>query len=435
MYNTIKLHKSHWCYQRYLWQNSLDPSKSPEQKVIKTLIYGVKSSSNQAEFALRKIAQLSKEEYPKVNNIVQKDIYVDDCVTGEKDLETAHRRADELELVLNRGGFQLKGIAFSREDPPSTLSDDGETIHVGGMRWLVKSDELALNVGELNFNKKIRGRKPEQSIKGIPSNLTRRQCASKVAELFDLTGKVSPLIASMKIDLQDLVQRQLNWDDIIPDNLRSIWESNFDMMKEIGDLRFNRAIVPEDAIDLKMDTLDFGDASHSMVCVSIYGRFLRRNGEYSCQLIFSRTRTVPKGTSQPRGELYAAVINTHTGEIVKRSLTTWHQSSIKLTDSQIVLHWISNENKPLKQYVRTRVIEIKRSTSNQDWFYVNTNNMIADIGTRKGATLKDVSRTSTWINGFDWMHLDHSQFPINIACKFFKTFFFQFFLKPLYVYS
>uniref|UniRef100_A0A7M5USX5 Uncharacterized protein n=1 Tax=Clytia hemisphaerica TaxID=252671 RepID=A0A7M5USX5_9CNID len=111
--------------------------------------------------------------------------------------------------------------------------------------------------------------------------LTRRQCASKVAELFDLTGKVSPLIASMKIDLQDLVQRQLNWDDIIPDNLRSIWESNFDMMKEIGDLRFNRAIVPEDAIDLKMDTLDFGDASHSMVCVSIYGRFLRRNGEYS----------------------------------------------------------------------------------------------------------------------------------------------------------
>lgn len=415
MYNTIKLHKSHWCYQRYLWQNSLDPSKSPEQKVIKTLIYGVKSSSNQAEFALRKIAQLSKEEYPKVNNIVQKDIYVDDCVTGEKDLETAHRRADELELVLNRGGFQLKGIAFSREDPPSTLSDDGETIHVGGMRWLVKSDELALNVGELNFNKKIRGRKPEQSIKGIPSNLTRRQCASKVAELFDLTGKVSPLIASMKIDLQDLVQRQLNWDDIIPDNLRSIWESNFDMMKEIGDLRFNRAIVPEDAIDLKMDTLDFGDASHSMVCVSIYGRFLRRNGEYSCQLIFSRTRTVPKGTSQPRGELYAAVINTHTGEIVKRSLTTWHQSSIKLTDSQIVLHWISNENKPLKQYVRTRVIEIKRFTSNQDWFYVNTNNMIADIGTRKGATLKDVSRTSTWINGFDWMHLDHSQFPIKSA--------------------
>ena len=87
-----------------------DPSKSPEQKVIKTLIYGVKSSGNQAEFALRKIAQLSKEEYPEVNNIVQDDIFVDDFVTGEKDPETAHHRADELELVLNRVGFQLKGI-------------------------------------------------------------------------------------------------------------------------------------------------------------------------------------------------------------------------------------------------------------------------------------------------------------------------------------
>ena len=73
----------------------------------------------------------------------------------------------------------------------------------------------------------------------------------------------------MKIDLQDLLKRKLDWDDAIPDSLRSLWESNFEMMKEIGNLRFNRTIIPEDVINMDIDTINFGDASQSMVCVAI----------------------------------------------------------------------------------------------------------------------------------------------------------------------
>ena len=144
-------------------------------------------------------------------------------------------------------------------------------------------------------------------------------------------------------------------------------------------------------------SLDFGDASHSMACIAIYVRFLRRNGEFSCQLLFSRTRTVPKDHFQPQGELYAALINSHTGETVRRSISKWHKSSIKLTDSQIVLHWIDNEEKPLKQWVRNRVVDIKRFTEKQQWYFVDTENMIADIGTRKGATIQSVNDDSAWI--------------------------------------
>ena len=324
MYNTIKLDESHWCYQRYIWQTNLDPSKIPQEKVVKTLIYGVKSSGNQAEYGLRKVAEMSKEEYPEIEEIFKHDIYVDDCLSGKQDRQTAYTRADQLDLVINRGGFSLKGFAFSGEDPPPSMSDDEEMIHVAGFKWYVKSDMVSLNIGDLNFAKKCRGKKPTNQI--IPTKLTRRHYASKVAEMFDLTGKVSPIIASMKIDLQDLVNRKLDWDDVIPDTLRPLWESNFELIQEAGNLRFNRAVVPIDAVNLSIDTLDFGGASSSMVCVAIYVRFLRTNGQYSCQLIFSRTRAVPRGMSQPRGELYAALINTHTGEIVKRSLDKWHQS-------------------------------------------------------------------------------------------------------------
>ena len=116
MYNTIHLDVQHWCYQRYLWQKDLSFDEHPKQKVIKTLIYGVRSSGNQAEFALREVARLSSTQYPEAAEIILNDMYVDDCVSGDSSKELVVQRSQELELIGNKGGFQLKGIVLSGED-------------------------------------------------------------------------------------------------------------------------------------------------------------------------------------------------------------------------------------------------------------------------------------------------------------------------------
>ena len=59
----------------------------------------------------------------------------------------------------------------------------------------------------------------------LPSKLTRRDCVSKEAEIFYLTGKITPITAAMKIDLHTLVKRGPSWDVVIPDDLRSVWVS------------------------------------------------------------------------------------------------------------------------------------------------------------------------------------------------------------------
>ena len=87
MYNSIKLDTKDWCYQRYLWRDELCEENPIEEKIIKTLIYGVKSSGNQSETGIRKVAEMSKIEYPLVYQIVLKDIYVDDCLSGESNEE------------------------------------------------------------------------------------------------------------------------------------------------------------------------------------------------------------------------------------------------------------------------------------------------------------------------------------------------------------
>ena len=109
MYNTIHLDKDEWCYQRNLWQTDLNPLEPPQDKVIKTLIYGVRSSGNQTEQGLRKIARLSRYQYPKACEAVEDDTYVDDCATGEEDKQAAITLSEETELVVNQGGFNLKG--------------------------------------------------------------------------------------------------------------------------------------------------------------------------------------------------------------------------------------------------------------------------------------------------------------------------------------
>ena len=149
MYNTIKLAEKHFCFQLFLWDDELNPGKEPEICVITTIIYGVKPSGNQAEYALRLTADMCKTEYPIPNKMINEDTYVDDCGSGrtvfrggEVDFSGSYEgvklATDELEIVLNKGGFQSKGAVFSGHDPPEHLCDEDKSVTIAGMKWFPK---------------------------------------------------------------------------------------------------------------------------------------------------------------------------------------------------------------------------------------------------------------------------------------------------------
>ena len=116
-YNSIKLRQQDWYYQKYIRQQELDQSKIPDEKVINTLICGVCSSGNQAERGFRKTAHISKNEYPGNCEMIHKDIYVDDCLSGNSTETSALKLSDELLIVVNRSGFSLKVFTFSGYPP------------------------------------------------------------------------------------------------------------------------------------------------------------------------------------------------------------------------------------------------------------------------------------------------------------------------------
>ena len=193
----------------------------------------MRSSGNQAERAVRVTAEKNKDKYPKVYDVICKDTYVDDVISGTHSEEEGLMVTDQLKLCMWTGDFYLKGLSVSGKDPDAKLSADKESVSVGGLKWFPKGDYLMVNVGKLNFSRKVRGRKSESS-NDIPEDLTMRDCVGKVAEFFEPFGKLTPIVAGWKLDISYLHKSGLTWDDKLPDNLRSVWVSNFEMMEEIG---------------------------------------------------------------------------------------------------------------------------------------------------------------------------------------------------------
>ena len=84
----------------------------------------------------------------------------------------------------------------------------------------------------MNFGIKCRGKKSSKMCGVIPEKITRRDCAGRVAEIFDLLGRFTPLTAGFKLDLSELSKRKLDWDDFLPNDLVPLWKNNFEIISK-----------------------------------------------------------------------------------------------------------------------------------------------------------------------------------------------------------
>ena len=170
----------------------------------------MKPSGNLAERGLRETARLQKDDYPRVNEIVQNDVYVDDCISGEDSERVRDKVTDQMSIVVGKGGFKFKGPTYSGCDPPDDLKFPDNSINVAGYRWFSKKDLLGLKIGEMKFGRKSKCKKSPKNIRVIPGGFTRVDCAGRVGEIFDLMGWCTPIVAGFKVDLTVLSDCKLH---------------------------------------------------------------------------------------------------------------------------------------------------------------------------------------------------------------------------------
>ena len=78
-------------------------------------------------------------------------------------------------------------------------------------------------------------------------------------------------------------------------------------------------------------------------------------------------------------------MNASTAFVVKSSLKERVKRCWHVTDSQVALYLINSMTAVLKTWPRNRVVEITRLTEKSEWRHTKRENMVADLGTRKGA--------------------------------------------------
>ena len=199
-----------------------------------------------------KLADSVQEEEPEVAETLVDSRFVDDLGDSKEDdgekLRDITGKADNLFAEV---GLSCKGWTFSGSDPPEDVAEEGNTVSIGGLRWHPKVDMIEVVLPELHFSSKVRGRLPASTkvFKGttldamnefVPKHLTRRMIMSKNHSVFDLPGKLAPIMAGLKVDLSQAIKETLDWDSPVTDDLRYKWVRHFFRLEQLKGLKFNR---------------------------------------------------------------------------------------------------------------------------------------------------------------------------------------------------
>ena len=77
----------------------MDVTREPGTCVIHRVSLGDKSSGTIATVALRKTAEMAKDNYPKASELLVNNTYMDDIINSVDNVETANKLTNEMETI------------------------------------------------------------------------------------------------------------------------------------------------------------------------------------------------------------------------------------------------------------------------------------------------------------------------------------------------
>ena len=426
LYNRLYLEESALPYSLFLYDSSLSDGVKPEVYVMTRAWYGVSSTGNQAAVALRRLACLNSEESPLAYEMLTDNIYVDDVVGGA-DSETAREEQIlQTKRVLNAGGFSPKFMARSGIAPPDGSSSDGRTVGCLGLSWDTAQDKLSPSIASMNLQRKVRGQKaaPDRDVttgEGLRTAfkdglITRAGVLSRMAEFFDPVGWWEPLRLQMKLSFQEL--NALDWKDPVPESAVETWVGHFKQLEEAQHLTIPRCVVPPSARpDWKIRLICLADAGEGAGGAAIYGGIEKPDGTFTCNLLFSKSRLMRH--TVPRNELEAIVLAADTALVVQQSLGDRVSDVLFYTDSRVAQCWVLNTRKRLRMFVHNRAQAarhgIRRLVDSEEilpLYHIEGTENLADMITKpRKLTALDLSPTSQWMTGLEWMTLPTDSLP------------------------
>ena len=412
MFYCFYVHLDHRNYLRFIWHEDNDLEKGLVDFRMKVHVFGNSPSPAIATFGLRRTADIAEQSAgADVKQFIYRNFYVDDALSS-------HATSDEAVDLLSRtqvalqdfGRLRLHKIcsnssevlsAFDKDDLAKDLKDldfDADNLPMQrslGVSWNLRLDTFTFNV--------------DQEVKPF----TRRGVLSIINGLYDPLGFAAPVTIAGKLLLREAMTEPVEWDEPLPPEIRSRFESWKDGLNLLSHVQIPRQthLVKDTE---RQDVFVFSDASEKGIAAVAYMRFKDDDGVEQFRYIFGKAKVAPKhGHTIPRLELCAAVLAVDVFETVRVELDLDTQKVTFFTDSKVVLGYIFNETKRFYVYVRNRVDRIRNSTRPKQWKYVPSAHNPADEATRSllAADLQD----SKWLNGPRGFHYEQMEDSASYA--------------------
>lgn len=406
MYRAIELVEADKDLHRFLWRSNRKDYLVDYRMTRVT--FGVSASSFAANMAVKQNAINHSLEFPEAAEVVFKSFYVDDCLTGAEDSESALLLQRQLIELFSRGGFTLRkwnsnDCSVLQQIPPAlrdskeiqVFTESDEYTKTLGIAWNVTSDQLHISVNETP---------PGASV-------TKRSVVSGVARVFDALGFLSPVTIKMKILLQRLWELKLDWDEPVPQAVEDMWNQWRRELPCLTTLPIPRCYRPKEFPVTSIQLHGFSDASEDAYAGVVYLRLTSFGERVHTALVTSKTKVSPiKRISIPRLELCGAHVLAKLLHHVRKTLGIPTTSVFAWTDSTVVLSWLCGSPRRFKTYVGNRVSHIIDQLPPERWGHVPGVENPADCASR-GVFPLELKDHQLWWNGPHWLQLEPSHWP------------------------
>ena len=290
-----------------------------------------------------------------------------------------------------------------------------------GVQWNSAVDEFCF-ITSINFSPKRRKIRDgpnltvDQIPHSIPIGLTKRMILSQVNGIYDPLGLATPFTIRAKIMMRRLFteQKQLEWDDAIPEEYRDEWAQFFREMFNMEKIQFDRCVKPQAAVG-GPSLVIFSDASEDAFGACAYTRWELQDGSFCSRLMAAKSRIAPaRKITIVRLELNGAVLSKRLENTITQESRFEFEKIFYFVDSEIVKAMINKESYGFNTYAAVRIGEIQNGTSKDDWNWIEGQLNIADWTTR-GKQPSDIGKGSTWQNGPKFLSQPVEQWPLKEA--------------------
>lgn len=403
MFRQFAINKLDVDYQRFVYRNNEDEGIKDYRLV--TVLDGTASASYLANKIILTLAQEEKLNFPLASKVAERDMYVDDLLSGCHDIETGIATRDQLNSLFRSAGMELSKWASNNTEflatipsksleTPIMLGED-DVIKTLGVFWSPQRDEFGY---QLRLN-------------DVQARVTKRQLLSEASKLFDPAGWVAPCIIIPKILFQSLWSTPLGWDDFVPSEVQEEWLAFRKQLPCLENLKIPRW-TGNTANDKLTELHGFSDASQKGYAAVVYIRNVDANDVVTITMLTAKTKVAPiKTISLPRLELCGALLLAH---LLEKTIKAMHLPKVKVhahTDSQIVLAWLQSPPNRWKTFIANRTSEILRIVSANQWHHVQSKENPADCASR-GLCPSMIANHSLWWNGPDQLRVSNTPWPM-----------------------